>query len=485
MNQPKALIPLSLTEMWERFGIYLVQGLLIFFMINTLNFTDAKAYAVMGQFTALIYISPLLGGFCADRMLGFRYSILLGAFMLFAGYLILTFSSFASVNQVIFSKENAMILGLTVVILGNGFLKPNISSFLGQFYGADDPRRDSGFTIYYMVFNTGIALSTLISGYIQMKFGWAVCFATASFGLILAIGFFLWGYRYFSNLGLPPQLEKSNYSRTGLIILVLIISAIACFALLKLTVGNLILAVAGIVILIYLTSITLKLETIDRKRMLALVVLVIVSIVFWSMFFQIFLVANVFIDRNVDRQIFGHIVPPVAFISMEPIFIFILSPIFSILWTRIYRTKKNVSRGLQFALALFITALAMQFLVIGIHFPNSQSLVNPMWIVISYFAITIAELLLSPIGLSMITQLAPKKYVGLMMGVWFLGLSYGGLLAGYLGQQATVKKELINHPEMSNFIYAHAFQNYALITLVAAVVTLILTPWLNRLVKSS
>ncbi len=150
------------------------------------------------------------------------------------------------------------------------------------------------------------------------------------------------------------------------------------------------------------------------------------------------------------------------------------------LWTHIYRTKKQVSRGIQFALALFVTALALQFLVIGIYFPNAQHLVNPWWIVISYLALTVGELLLSPIGLAMITQLAPKRYAGLMMGVWFLGLSYGGLLAGYLGQQADVKKDWINHPEFSNAIYAHAFQNYVWITLAAAIVTLIITPFLLK-----
>ena len=170
MKQPRALWPLSLTEMWERFGLYLVQGLLIFYMTKTLNFPDARAYSVMGQFTALVYISPILGGLCADRLLGFRRTILVGAFLLLIGYVLLAFP--------FFHRETTLFLGLAVIILGNGFLKPNISSFLGKFYHDNDPRRDTGFTIYYLLFNAGIVLSTLSSGYIQEYYGWHVCFGS-------------------------------------------------------------------------------------------------------------------------------------------------------------------------------------------------------------------------------------------------------------------------------------------------------------------
>lgn len=485
MKQPAALLPLSLTEMWERFGLYLVQGLLIFYMTKSLDFPDAKAYAVMGQFTALVYVSPILGGLCADRLLGFRYSILLGAVLLLLGYITL-----ALPNHFLFPKEVAMFLGLSIIILGNGFLKPNISSFLGQFYEQDDSRRDSGFTIYYMVFNLGIALSTLSSGYILRLFGWHVAFSVAAFGLILAIGFFIWGYRYFDNKGLPmklstqPGLTQWFYKRSNFILIVLLGTA-ACYVLLKLSnVGNQILAIVGVFILIILSIVTLRLEQQQRKRMLTLLILILISIIFWSLFFQIFLVANLFIDRNVDRVVFGHLVPPVAFISLEPLFIFILSPFFAILWQRLYQKKVRISRGLQFSLALIATGLGLQLIIIGIHYPDQLGLVNPVWIIASYFMITLGELLLSPIGLAMVTQLAPQKLQGLMMGVWFLGLSYGGLLAGYLGRQASVKPEWINQPTYSNSIYAHAFQNYVWLALAAALITLLLIPWLNRLTRN-
>lgn len=475
MKQPAALLPLSLTEMWERFGLYLVQGLLIFYMTKFLDFSDARSYIVMGQFTALVYVSPIAGGLCADRLLGFRHTILLGAVLLFIGYVTLALSTLT-----IFPKEASLFLGLAIIILGNGFLKPNISSFLGEFYQADDPLRDSGFTIYYMVFNLGIALSTLSSGYIQRNYGWFVCFLVASFGLILSIIFFLWGYRYFGDKGLSVKrwVNKSGF------ILTIIVGGIACYSILRLAnFGNLILTLVGGLILIMLGVIISQLEPHQRKKMLALLILILISIIFWALFFQIFLVANLFIDRNVDRVIMGNSIPPVAFISLESIFIFILSPLFAMCWQRIYKANLKISRGLQFTLAMIAIGIGMQLIVMGIHFHNSEGLVNPLWIVVSYMMITVGELLLSPIGLSMVTQFAPQKLVGLMMGVWFLGLSYGGLLAGYLGKQASISAEWIHFPEHTNPIYAHAFQTYVWLALAAALVTLLLTPWLNRLTR--
>ncbi len=482
MKQPRALIALSLTEMWERFGLYIIQGLLIFYMTKVLNFADAQSYVIMGQFTALVYISPILGGLCADRLLGFRHTILLGAYLLFAGYALLTFP--------IANKEVAMYLGLAVIILGTGFLKPNISSFLGQFYHEDDPRRDAGFTIYYMAFNLGIMLSTLSSGFIQQRFGWHACFAAATLGLILAIGFFRWGYRFYDNKGMPPQLVASRsgwitwLKQKGSFIPIIILGTAACYHLLKLAnAGNIILMIFGIIVLFMLAIVTFRLEKLARQKMLALLILIIISIAFWAIYFQIFLVANIFIDRNVDRVIFGYTIPPMVFLSLESLFILILSPLFAISWRKLHEKQKIVSRSLQFTLALAIIAIALQILVVGAHTPRSNGLIGPYWVVLSYLFITIGELMLSPIGLSMVTQLAPPKLVGVMMGVWFLGLSYGGLLAGYLGKQASVPKEMINNTLVTNSIYAHAFQNYALLGFGAALLTLILTPWLNKLIR--
>ncbi len=478
MNQPRALYALSLTEMWERFGLYIVQGLLIFYMTKVLNFPDTQSYAIMGQFTALIYLSPIIGGLCADRFLGFRHTILIGAYLLLAGYALLTLP--------LANKEAAMFLGLSVIILGTGFLKPNISSFLGRFYHENDPRRDAGFTIYYMVFNFGVFISTLSSGSIQTHFGWHACFGAAVLGLLLAILFFRLGYRFYGDEGLPLKRTgnsvKDWFYQKGSSLLVVILGVTICYHLLKLVnFGNTILTIFGLLVFAFLIIITFRLDKVARQKMLALLILIFVSIAFWAIYFQIFLVENLFIDRNVDRFIFGKIIHPVVFISLQPFFILLLSPPFAFLWKKIQSKEKAISRGLQFTLALAIIGVALQVLVFGIHLPETDHMIRPFWIVLSYLIITVGELMLSPIGLSMVTQFAPQKLVAVMMGVWFLGLSYGGLLAGYLGKQASIPKELIGNTLITNPIYAHAFQNYAYLGFGVAVFTLILTPWLNRL----
>ncbi|MBS0352203.1 MAG: peptide MFS transporter [Proteobacteria bacterium] len=474
MKQPRALISLSLSELWERFGLYIVQGLLIFYMTKVLTFSDGQSYLIMGQFTALVYISPIIGGLCADRLLGFRQTILIGAVLLLAGYALLAFP--------IANKENALFLGLAIIILGTGCLKPNISSFLGQFYQADDPRRDAGFTIYYMIFNFGIMLATLSSGYIERNFGWHACFAAASCGLVLSICFFRAGYRHYGNQGLP--LRSTTIKQRAAFAAIIVIGTAACYAFLKISnFGNTVLVTFGLIMLLLLITNTFKLEKLEQYKMLSLLILIVISIAFWAIFFQIFLVANVFIDRNVDRVVFGHTIPPMAFISLEPLFLFILSPLLAFGWRKLHEKNWNISRSLQFTIGLIVIAVALQVLVWAIHLSTNYGLISPYWIVLSYLLITIAELMLSPIGLSMVTQLAPPKLVGIMMGVWFLGLGYGGLLAGYLGKQASIPKDMINNIAYTNPIYAHAFQNYAWLGFGAAGLTLILSPFLNKLIN--
>lgn len=473
MKQPRALISLSLTEMWERFGIYFIEGLLIFYMTKALNFPDAQAYAVLGEFTALIYISPSIGGLCADRLLGFRHTILLGAYLLFIGYIIMALP--------FFSKETTMLLGLAVVVIGTGFLKPSVSSFLGEFYQADDSRRDAGFTLYYMIFNFGILMATSSSGYIQRLLGWKACFGVAAFGFILAIYFFRRGYRHYGEAGLPLQpLSKVWLSLTFIILA----GAAICYQLLKASdIGNLVLVIFGVLTLAGVVYVAFRLDPLARKKMLALIVLIIISVVFWGIYFQIFLVANLFIDRNVDRLVLGHSVPPTAFIALEPLFLFLLSPLFILLWKKLHERGWTTSRGLQFTAGLLLIGVALQVLVIAISSSAGNQLIHPFWIVICYVLITASELTLSPIGLSMVTQLAPPKWVGFMMGIWFLGLGYGGLLAGYLGKKASIPAEWLHNLAHTNAIYSHAFQSYAWLGFAAAILTLALTPWLNRLTK--
>lgn len=480
MKQPRALAPLFLTEMWERFGFYVIQSMLVIYMSEQLSFSDTKSYAILGGFTALVYISPLLGGFIADKILGFRYSILIGAMLLSAGYLSLAIYG-----------EQLLLLSLSTVVVGNGLLKPNISSFLGAFYYDDDPRRSAGFTLFYMGINLGSLLATTSSGFIHQRWGWTPTFGIAGIAMLTSILVFCLGFRHYENRGLPLSIThiKSKlllFFRKKLSFFLLIISAIllSYFLLKNPGTSTVLLSLTGISTLAGLLYAAARFERQERNNLVALVILFLVSILFWSLFFQLFFSINLFVERNVYRGFFGITLPASLFISLEAFFILLLGPFLAKIWLRLGTKGNDPSPGIKFTLALFFTAVAMTLLVTAIYFQRADHLISPLWIIPTYLFITIGELLLSPIGLALTTELSPPGLTGLMMGIWFMTLGFGGSLAGYLAQFATIPKG-ITDIAATNTIYSHAFCLYTLCALATSVILLLLTPWLNRLTHTA
>ncbi len=479
-SQPKALRTLFLTEMWERFGFYVVQGLLVLYMTNHLNFSDAKSYAILGEYSALVYISPLIGGFFADRVLGFRYAILIGAIFLLLGYAVIATTS-----------DHLLFWGLAAVILGNGFLKPNISSYLGEFYQTDDPRRDAGFTIFYMGINIGVMLSTASSGFIQQTFGWRAAFACAAVGMLIGIFAFISGFKRFGKLGLPLQKNRIYptylriFTHKPVLLLTFVLITISAYLMLRVTsIGHILLIFIGISMLVWLFIRAFRYDAVSRNKLIALIVLIVISIVFWGLFFQMFSAVSLFTERNVNRLIFGIQIPPVAFISLESIAVLALGSPLAMLWRYLHSNHRSPSVGYKFSLAMLCSAISMGILVLAIHLPNAHQQIYPAWLILFFFMVTLGEMLLSPIGLSMVTELAPPQLVGLMMGVWFMALGYGGLLSGSLAQLADIPKS-VTDIHITNHIYQHAFTIYGLIALAAAIVTLAIAPWIKKLITET
>lgn len=470
MQHPRALIPLFLTELWERFGFYIIAALLIIYMTKGLHFTDARGYATLGAFNALVYISPIIGGFLADRFLGFRYSILIGAILLFFGYVTL------ASNQ----HEIALLIGLAIIIVGNGFLKPNISSFLGKFYNENDPRRESGYTIFYIGINIGALLATLLAGFIQQAFGWGLTFAVAAIGLTISIITYLYGFRYFADKGLP----KKHFGTKTIIISISITTAVIAFFLLNNALyGNLIIALLGGIFALFLVSFAFRYPKNVRNKMLALLILITFSILFYGVFLQAFFSINLFLLRSVNRMMFGITVPPIAFLSLEPIFLLLIGPFFALLWQKLSQRRINPSFAIKFALAFFVLALALLTTAIATHFPNAQGKIPAVWMLTYFFCLTFAELLISPIALAMVTVLAPKKLLGLMMGAWFMFTGFGGILAGYFAKQADIPKGLTDLATI-NAIYGKAFLHFALIAFITGIVLSIFIPQIKRLAET-
>jgi len=478
MNQPRVLPYFFLTEAWERFGFYIIQTLLVLYMVSTLHLSDHDAYAIIGQFTALAYITPILGGYLADRVVGYRFCILLGGLLLCAGYAILS----------IF--PHILLVGLTCMVIGNSLFKPNISSFLGEFYTENDPRRESGFTIFYIGINIGAFLGPVLGGYIQQWFGWYVCFGIASIGLIIATLTFRASFHLLENKGFSPKLptikkfEQLILKQPSILVVILIVAG-TIFALFNFpSLTTHLLKIAGGIIVAGLVFLAFKHQGAERKHMAALIVMLLFSVIFWGLFFEIFFSVNLFTDRAVDHVIFGHTIPTAVFLGLESTFIILLGPLLASLWKKTGPKMPFMTTPFKFSYALLFTALAYELLVVVINHSLEGSNIHALWIILFYVLIVIGELFLSPIGLSMITSLTPKKYIGLMMGVWFITLGYGGALGGFLAQDASISDTTQSLASQMH-IYKNAFQHFANIGFVAFSILFLTSPLLTQWILSS
>ncbi len=459
-KQPAALPFMFLTEMWERYGFYVVQGLLVLYTTQHLGYSDDKAFSMLGAFTAMAYISPIVGGYLADRYLGFVTSVIWGGLILILGYAMLALPS----------KSVLLYPGLATIIIGTGMLKPSISSLLGAQYVRDDPRRDAGFTIFYIGINTGIFLAGISSGYIKNAFGWRASFLLASIGLMIGLATFLFGIKYLQHAKHRANLSRHKILQSILFILITIFSL--SFLLKVNALEEWILPGFGIGLIIYMLILTFQHHGVERRHMALLNLLVLSSVVYWMMYFQMFLSCSLYIDRLVDKNMFGFTLSTTVFYASESIFIVLLGPVLAYLWTVLAIRKQNPSIMNKFILGIFLAGLGMLVLSISARFPNAAGQIAPGWIFFAYLLVTIGELLLSPIGLSAVTTLAPPNLVGFMMGVWFVAIGFGSLFGGLIAEHANVPTTLFVTADKLH-IYSHAFKDYAFIAFFVTIVLIL------------
>jgi proton-dependent oligopeptide transporter, POT family len=457
-THPKALPYLFLTEMWERFGFYVVQGMLVLYFTQRLGFPDNKAYTILGVFSALAYIAPMVGGVIADRLLGFREAIAWGGIFLSAGY-----------GYLAFSGAEDFYFALATIVIGNGLFKPNISSLLGALYPPEDTRRDAGFTIFYIGINLGALLAGVTSGAIKDYFGWHAGFALASIGILIGLCIFACGLKFgdMQYQSAALKLKHVFLSRPLLLLYCLIAIPLLGFLLKSELAGSWLLPLFGVFLLFFIFILAFKEKKEERNRLLILNILIISAVVFWMLWLQIFFSANLFIDRLVNKVILGFHIPTTVFYALESVFIILLGPLFAWLWTYTGRLNVDFPPLLKFVFAIFFVGLGFLILGVGTYTTDVNHLVNPFWIVLSYLLMTIGELLLSPIGLSAVTQLSPKRLTGMMMGIWFVSLGFGGQFAGILAKLASVP-ESIKEPMAQLSIYRMAFMEFAVIAFFVA-----------------
>lgn len=455
-RQPRALPIMFLTEMWERFGFYVVQGLLVLYTTDYFGYTDNRSYSTLGAFTALAYISPIVGGYLADRMLGFVTTVIWGGLILILGYALLAIPD-----------KHMLYPGLATIIIGTGMFKPSISSLLGAQYHTDDPRRESGFTIFYIGINTGAFLAGISSGYIKDMFGWHTSFMLASIGLMIGVATFLFGLKTIKHTPLHAPLSLKNKIRFVFYCFLAILGI--SFLLQISSLADWILPIFGLILIVYLVVLTMQQEPAYRKSMALLNILIVSSVIYWMMYFQMFFASNLYVERLVDKNILGIHLSTTVFYASESIFIILLGPLMAWAWLVLSRKNKNPTTISKFIFAILFAGLGMLTLSISALYPNADGQVFPAWIFLAYLLITIGELLLSPIGLSAVTMLAPPHLVGFMMGVWFVAIGFGGAFAGSIAKLASVPNS-ITDASQKLAIYHDAFMQYAAIAFFMTIV---------------
>jgi proton-dependent oligopeptide transporter, POT family len=469
IKQPKGLKVFCLSIFFERYGFYLVQGLLVLYLVKYFRTGDKVAYSILGSFIALCYIMPLLGGFIADKYWGLRKSIYIGAVIEGLGLLML-----------IVPGTFALIIGLSAIAMGMGLLKPCASSLLGFLYDKDDPRQDSGYTIFYVVFNGGIILATFISGFLVRYVGWKVAFLTAVVALIITFFIFYFGFIKYKLNNLGPNVT-STFKGNAVSLIIIIVAIALSSVILKYETLALIafIAVSISVIGIFVYCI-IKSEKEYKSKLVAFFILLVISTVYWALYMQMFLSITLFIENVVNKILMGITIPTPAFASIESFGVIIFGYPIARLWLYLSKTKYNPSLPLKFCFGMILLCASFGALAVGSHFVSANGFVNPIWIVIAYLVMAIGELALSPIGLSMVNVLVPEEFNGMMMGIFLLTIGLGGKIAGLLAQIATVPENSKTDTSAILSTYNHAFNTYFLITVVCTVIALLFIPYIKK-----
>ncbi len=483
LGHPKGLFVCFATEMWERFSYYGMRALLILYLTKHWEFTDATSYLIYGAYTSLVYIMPVFGGMLADQILGSKKAVTYGAILLVFGHLGMTVES----------NEQIFYLSLALIVSGVGFLKPNISTMVGALYEEGDPRRDSGFTIFYMGINIGAFTATLLCGYLGEQVGWAYGFGAAGIGMLFGLIIFLWGQKYLEGLAEPPSnkyLQKMNgisYESWAYISGIFMVLVTWFLVQNSQLVGQLLGGFGAIFIGAWLLYALFRCAPDERDRLIVVGILILFSLIFWALFEQAGSSLNILTDRGVNRVIFGWEVPASMFQSLNAGFIFTIAPLFAMLWIALAKRNMEPSTPIKFSIGIILVGLGFLALVYGMR--SSEGLqTGVFWIILIYLLHTLGELCLSPVGLSSVTKLSPQRIVGFMMGMWFFASAAGNYVAGLIARATAsdssgVSNDVFDLSQKQSFM--DVYTDVGLMAIGCGIFLAILTPILKKLMHGA
>lgn len=483
-GHPRGLATLFFTEMWERFSYYGMRALLILYMVAAaegvnpgLGLTDGTATAIYGLYAFFVYVLALPGGWIADNVWGQRKSVFVGGCIIAAGH----FAMAVPINEFFF-------IGLLLIVLGTGLLKPNVSAMVGDIYPEGGARRDAGFSIFYMGINLGAFLGPILCGLLaqgQDWQNWHYGFSLAGFGMVAGLIQYKLGDKHLGDAGIlrteadAPTVSKRQrgvYTAGGAFVgVMLLVGFLVAYGLLPVSLealaGSLGIVAVAITLGFFFYLIFMGGHTSDEKKKLWVILwLFFLAALFWSGFEQAGTSLNLFAERLTDREMFGWEMPSSWLQSVNAIFIIILAPVFGVVWTSLAARNANPSIPVKFALGLLGLAAGFFVLAWGAANASEVNQVTPVWLVVTYFLHTVGELCLSPVGLSSMTKLAPRGRVGQMMGVWFVATAVGNLFAGLVAGQ------------LEALAPASLFGQVAMIVGIGGVVALVMSPFVRKLV---
>ncbi len=526
-QHPKALFYLFMVELWERFSYYGMRAFLVLYLTKAMltggfGLDKKVAYAVYAAYGALVYLTPLAGGYLSDKLLGFRRAIIWGAILMAAGQFVLSTSSGTefipyteyetrtkageSVDALTAGRtpergnEWLLFVGLSLLVIGNGFFKPNISSLVGKFYGPGDPRRDGAFTIFYMGINMGAFLAPLTCGAVAETEGWHYGFLLAGAGMVTGLLIFL----YTTSTGVlgvhadPPVRADGRSPGFGKLLPVylgtLAVVPVAVFLLrpndwietlvvgtalepYNLALMDLLLAVVGLGAIAYMLYLSFGYPVAERQRIWVIVVLLFFTTVFWTFFELAGSALNLFTDENVDKQLLGQKLTASSFQSANALFIMVFAPVFSIMWTWLARKNLEPSAGVKFAFGLLL--LGAGFLVLNLGKAAAvEGIVPAIFLILLYLMHTLGELALSPVGLSLVTKLAPAQVVGFMMGFWFLSSAIAHQAGKFIASETAAPMDATKEQTLE--LSLAVFNNVGLFAVGSGVLLLLLSPILKK-----
>ena len=442
-GHPRGLATLFFTEMWERFSYYGMRGILILFMVDAattggMGLNDQKAAAIYGLYTAGVYLLALPGGWVADRILGQRRAVFVGGIIIASGHFSMAIPTTAT-----------FFLGLGLIILGTGLLKPNVSSIVGDLYPEGGARRDAGFSIFYMGINLGAFIGPLICGVLGEKVSWHLGFSAAGVGMVLGLIQYKLGGKYLGDAGYmePEEEARRPAALRGLLLGVGLVAAIVLTLALLQSSGVARISFEGVaksaayvivgVAVLYFGSVLVfgGLTGTEKKRVGVIFILFLAAALFWSGFEQAGSSMNLFAERLTDRFVFGWEAPASALQAINPLFIIMMAPVFGSLWLWLNTREREPSIPVKFGAGLLLLAVSFLVMMWAATGASETQRVTPFFLIAAYFLQTCGELSLSPVGLSSVTKLAPKRLVSQMMGTWFMGSALGNLVAGLVAGQ--------------------------------------------------